>query len=88
MTKQDSIKITIYHPHFCPRCLFTKKRLTVPFKDVEVDREKDGATLQILRDKGFTSFPVVFVYQEGKIIDSWSGYNEKKIDEYNIKLTK
>lgn len=88
MAKQDSIKITIYHPHFCPRCLFTKKRLTVPFKDVEVDREKDGATLQTLRDKGFTSFPVVFVYQEGKIIDSWSGYNEKKIDEYNIKLTK
>lgn len=88
MTKQNSIKITIYHPHFCPMCLFTKKRLTVPFTEVEVDREKDEATLQTFRDRGFVSFPVVFVYQEGKIIDSWDGYNEKKIDEYNRKLTK
>lgn len=56
--------ITVYSKQDCMPCKFTKKFLTehnIPFKNVDVDEEPEA--LEILKQHGFFTLPVVAINQ-------------------------
>ena len=77
------LKIVLYDKANCPKCRFTEQRLKAPYTTIRVDPMNDEATMNSFREQGFQSFPVVYVYQDNKIIDKWCDLNLKKINQYN-----
>lgn len=79
-------KITVFTTEPCVNCQATKDMLK--FHEVEFDvvethnlpSAEQEETLEMLRGKGFTQFPVVKV---GDWEDSWCGFHPDRVEKYS-----
>lgn len=73
------ITVTVYTQPNCVQCHYTKQLLDrnrVPYTEVDIDA--DSGLREQLRDRGFTSMPVVKV-DHGKQVEWWNGFKIDKI---------
>lgn len=76
------MNFTIYYNRHCVKCHLTSKILS--------SNSKNKVTMLPITDKkrgefqaqGFYSAPVVFVRDGFKLVDFWSDFNAKKINQY------
>lgn len=74
------MSITVYSQPNCGGCKFTESffnRQGVEFTKVDVSVDEGAA--RMLRDRGYSSTPVVIVEHQGRIIDEWSGLDHGKL---------
>lgn len=72
------MKIEIFTRPNCGQCVASKKWLSrdgVPFTEAELD----AAHLAYARDNGITSAPLIIVWDEDTIIDSWGGFRPNQL---------
>lgn len=65
----------------CMQCRMSKNVLNaqgIPFEEVKV-YPTDEETLNELRSRGFTSFPIILPHGKDNWDDAFSGFNDKKI---------
>lgn len=69
------MRIYVYTTPNCPQCHMSKKVLTegkIPF--VEIDLTKDDVAMEMVKDLGYASAPVVMVDNA-----HWSGFRHDKL---------
>lgn len=95
-TKSEGQYIVIYTKPNCSKCRLTfnaikssdaKYSMIQLLGDDATDEEKKyfDKKLSEFKEKGFRSFPVVEVYQDGNKIDEWCDFNFQKIRKYTKK---
>jgi glutaredoxin-like protein NrdH len=81
-------RIKVYTKDACQACKMTKRKLTeagVGFDEEFVDVINDVEVLDMLRESGFRSFPVVLL--DDNFVTGISGFNPPKLNEF-IKIVK
>lgn len=71
--------ITLYSKPACQQCVATERRLKA--NEVTFVHDDALANVDMLKDLGHLSAPVVLVHDGETLIDHWSGYRPDKIDE-------
>lgn len=77
------IKAVIYKPEHCPKCEFSKKRMQFEYSTVVLDPDRDKQMFDDFRIKGYSSFPVIQIFDEDIRVDEWNDLNFAKIDHWN-----
>lgn len=54
-----------------------------PYDEFTLDPDKDKDLYDLFRQKGYGSFPVVYLYQDGVKVDEWNNLSFQKIDHWN-----
>lgn len=70
--------ITVYTKDRCPQCLTTKsalKRHGIAYTEVNVQKPENEKLVDMLREKGFGSLPVVDTGNE-----MWAGFQPDRIE--------
>ena len=74
------MRVVVYTKNHCPKCTFTMRRFgTFGFSPI-VKPESETSRIALI-SMGYQEYPVVTVYNGSEMVDSWSGYNEQKIDK-------
>lgn len=77
------VKAVIYKPEHCPRCEFSKKRMQFEYSTIVLDPNKDKQMYDDFRARGFSSFPVIQIFDGDIKADEWCGLRFEKIDHWN-----
>lgn len=70
--------ITVYTKDRCPQCVTTKntlKRYGIPYTEVNVQNPENEKLVEMLREKGFGSLPVVDTGNE-----MWAGFQPDRLE--------
>jgi len=73
-------KITLFHKNNCVQCRMTMKLLdggNIPYESINIDDQPDYA--EMLKEEGYLSAPVVKVFVDDQLTDSWTGFQVSKV---------
>lgn len=73
-------KIILFHKNNCVQCKMTMKLLdggNVPYESINIDEQPDYA--EVLKEEGYLSAPVIKVFVDDKLTDSWTGFQVSKV---------
>lgn len=73
-------KITLFHKNNCVQCKMTMKLLddgNIPYESINIDDQPDYA--EMLKEEGYLSAPVVKVFVDDQLTDSWTGFQVSKV---------
>ena len=73
-------KIILFHKNNCVQCKMTTKLLdggNVPYESINIDEQPDYAA--VLKEEGYLSAPVIKVFVDDKLTDSWTGFQVSKV---------
>lgn len=65
----------------CRACWATEKRLTskgVEFHKIMLNETPEA--MDVVKELGYASAPVVVIEEDGEIVDHWSGFSDSKIE--------
>lgn len=90
-----SFEVKFYHKQNCRKCDFINKRLKVlaskglDFKldNIFVDVDKDTSTMKYLSDNGYKSFPVVQLWNDSDMVDSFCDVDIKGLNRIKEKIS-
>lgn len=77
------IKALLYRPEHCPRCRVSKKRMQFYYDEFVIDSNRDKQLLDDFRNRGYSSFPVIQIFDGDIRVDEWCGLQIGKIDHWN-----
>lgn len=78
-------KFKVYHPKYCPKCQFSLNYLKGADVDSVLIKDDNRNSMNTFIEKGYTSFPIIQVIEDGVLIDEWQGLNMQKLRKYQPK---
>ncbi|MBN2043510.1 MAG: NrdH-redoxin [Anaerolineales bacterium] len=70
MTEGEDLEIIMYSTSWCPDCVRAKmvlRRLRVPFRDIDVDKSKEGLEIVVDYNHGQRVVPTIF-FPDGSVL--------------------
>ena len=88
------LEIKFYHKSNCRKCDFVNKRLKALIKsglsfkldDIFVDVDSDTSTMKYLSDSGYKSFPVIQLWDNADMVDSFCDADIKGLNRIKDKI--
>lgn len=76
-------EITLLSKPACVQCNATTRALDKQGSEyTKIDMSADLDAYNLATSRGHVQAPVVLIYEDGEIVDEWSGFDADKINKY------
>lgn len=75
------MEIRVYSKDNCQQCTATKRWLNSNELEHVVEDATTDESIKFVKDLGYTQAPVTVVFEDGKIVNHWYGFNTEELSK-------